>query len=178
MKRFLLAFLFLLFSCNSKQSDVNQNNSGQNLVPSQRKLIVKLHFVPPNTLVLEPLQNDMKTRALLTAPKLIAIGDEAERGRSVPVPIEFVKRGWYEANLGLPSGVWNLHLQAIYNNAAVNGQYLLGIGKTESRGVIGLVPNNPESTRLTKIFVLMLAVPIALGIVLVLFASLMKNKKV
>jgi hypothetical protein len=106
-----------------------------------------------------------------------AIGDQWERGRTVPGNVERAGKSSFVVTFGLPEGEWNMHLQAVMDGQPLEGLYLLSVGKFASKGQFALTSPSPEVNRMVWIVSLMLGVPIALGVLLTLFSVVSKARQ-
>ena len=106
-----------------------------------------------------------------------AIGDQWERGRTIPGEVQRTGAGAFTVLLGLPEGTWNIHFKATINRQPLEGLYLLGVGKFQSSGRFALSAPSPEVNRMIWIVSLMLGVPVALGILVALVAVVSRARQ-
>ena len=144
----------------------------------RRKAIMEFTFDPSVGRMDVGILNATGTGAFrLDSLEVTAIGDQWERGRSVRASVERTSDSTFTVNLGLPEGEWNLHVKASAGGESLEGLYLLGVGKSPTNGQFALTPPNPEVNRITWIIGLMLGIPVALGVLVTLFAVIAKARQ-
>jgi hypothetical protein len=156
----------------SVASEVNSD------VKVQRQGILEFEFDPDEGAVfVQLLEADGGKRLAVDAVELEAIGDGAERGRSIRAELTRVDPSSFRGSLNLSEGMWNLIARVKRGEVVLLGQYALGVGKAVTAGRFALVPPNPEVNRLTTLFAWLFGVPVALAVVVTLAAIVLKPKR-
>ncbi len=169
----ILACLSLVSSLGWAQT-TNENSAAK----VQRKGVAVFNFEPKSGRMDLSLFAANGTDALkVDSLQVNAIGDQWERGRTVPGNVERAGRGSFIVTFGLPEGDWNIHVKAVVDGQPLEGLYLLNVGKFPSKSQFALTAPSPEVNRMVWIVSLMLGVPIALGVLLTLFSVVSKARQ-
>ena len=146
-----------------------------NVVP-QRQGIARFEYDPEeggfNLTIIEP-SGDKKLA--VDSVEAFAIGDELERGRTIKSELTRVDASTYRGTLNLSEGNWNLVVRVKKGQTRLEGQYLLGVGKSLVTGKLPLVPPNPEVNRLTGLMGWLFGVPIGLAVLITLGTVIFKQ---
>lgn len=144
----------------------------------RRKGVVSFHFEPKTgRMDLAVFAANGKDTLRVDSLIINAIGDQWERGRTIPGNVERASPSTFTVSFGLPEGTWNIHLEAVVGGQTLDGLYLLGVGKYPSRGQFALTPPSPEVNRMVWIASLMLGVPLALGLVVTLLSVFFRARQ-
>lgn len=158
---------------------VAQTTSGNSDAKVQRKGVAVFSFEPKSGRMDLGVFAANGTDVLkVDSLQVNAIGDQWERGRTIPGEIVRSGGSGFTLTLGLPEGDWNIHLKAVVDGQALEGLYLLGVGKYPSRGQFALTAPSPEVNRMVWIVSLMLGVPLALGVLLTLLTVVSRARRV
>jgi hypothetical protein len=169
----ILACVTLVLSLGSAQT-TNENSAAK----VQRKGVAVFSFEPKSGRMDLGVFGANGTDAIkVDSLQVNAIGDQWERGRTVPGNVERAGGGSFIVTFGLPEGEWNMHLKAVVDGQSLEGLYLLSVGKFPTKGQFALTAPSPEVNRMVWIVSLMLGVPIALGVLLTLFSMVSKAQQ-
>jgi hypothetical protein len=171
--RSILACVVIISSLGLAQTTAENSDA-----KIQRKGVVEFSFEPKSGRMDLAVFAANGTGALkVDSLQVNAIGDQWERGRTVPGEVERAGSSAFGVTLGLPEGDWNIHLKAVVGGQALEGLYLMNVGKYPSRGQFALTPPSPEVNRMVWIVSLMLGVPLALGVLLTLLTVVSRARQ-
>lgn len=144
----------------------------------RRKGVVEFRFDPkPGRMDLAVFAPNGTDTLRVDALQVNAIGDQWERGRTIPGEVQRAGAGAFTVALGLPEGTWNIHLKATLDGQPLEGLYLLGVGKFPTNGRFALTAPSLEVNRLVWITSLMLGVPLGLGLLVTVFALVSRARQ-
>jgi hypothetical protein len=176
--RLLIVLLTVCLSLARAQPEVNPalpSGSVNTEAKVQRQGIADLEFDPDEgAVVLQLLEADGAARLTVDSVELEAIGDQAERGRTIRAVLTRSSDAAFRGTLNLSEGTWNVIARVRKGELELVGQYALGVGKAVTVGRFALVPPNPEVGRLTMLFAWLFGVPLALGVIVTLVTVVWK----
>ncbi len=141
-----------------------------------RRGILQYEFDPDGgALVLHAFAADGQKPLAVDSLEVSAIGDELERGRTIKAELSRTDPSSFRGTLNLSEGSWNLSIKLMTKHQPLEGQYLLGVGKSVGLGRFPLTPPNPEVGRLSTLLTLLLGIPLGLAVVVTIVAVLVKN---
>jgi hypothetical protein len=169
-----------ILSCLALVSSIGlaQTTAENSSAKVQRKGVAVFNFEPKSGRMELGIFGANGTDAMkVDSLQINAIGDQWERGRTVPGNVERAGGSSFVVTFGLPEGEWNMHLKAVVGGQPLEGLYLLSVGKFPTKGQFALTAPSPEVNRMVWIVSLMLGVPIALGVLLTLFSLVSKARQ-
>lgn len=146
-------------------------------VRERRSAVAEYSYSPEGPLTVRVLEAGGGQPFPVDRLSLSAIGDRYERGRTVRAELRRTGPASFAGELGLPEGEWNLDMRVEANGSALQGTHLLPVSKSPVSGLVPLLPPNPEVARVGRLVLWLLGVPVALGLLIGVWAFLSKRRE-
>jgi hypothetical protein len=153
-------------------SSLSLAQSASPALQSQRQGILEFEFDPDNSVFIARISDANGTKPLVSDSLELDVIDID--GKTLRIKAQKQGNNVFKASLNLSEGEHNLIARVKTGELILDGQYTLGVGKSVTEGRFGLVPPNPEVGRLSWIVGALLGVPLALGLIIGIWAVLQK----